>query len=451
MTETIHFFHTNDIHSHFQYWPRMSAFLNAQRSVYANKGEASFLFDVGDFLDRSNLYSDATLGKGATKLLNEANYDCVTIGNNEGITLSHEDLHQFYEDAKFDVVVCNVESEDGNNPKWLKPYTILETEKGTKIGVIGATAPFYLFYEQLGWSVSEPKAAIFQIAHKLRNQVDILVCLSHLGLSEDELLAQDVPMLDIIFGAHTHHTLEQGKVVKGVLLTGGGKYGQYLGHASIQYDRDAKKIIKKSEQLIELPMLPEVPNEIEFLSKLNDEAQSLLDEPLYQLHKTYTKEWFHYSPLSKLFADLMIAKTSADVALFNAGIFMDDLKKGYVTKAQLHAILPHPINLCLVEITGKELKEVFLQAQNEEWPLIQLKGLGFRGVVVGKLLTYGCTMNERRELIIKGKIAQNDETYRLVTLDMFTFGSFFPSLKIMKKKYILPEFIRDLLVDLSQL
>ncbi len=43
-------------------------------------------------MDRSNIYTEATLGKGNVELLNEAQYDVVTIGNNEGITLSFEDL-----------------------------------------------------------------------------------------------------------------------------------------------------------------------------------------------------------------------------------------------------------------------------------------------------------------------------------------------------------------------
>ena len=85
--ETIHIFHTNDVHSHLQYWPRMQGFLEAQRTFLAQLGEASFLFDIGDFIDRSNLYTEATLGKGNVSLLNEAQYDVVTIGNNEGITL----------------------------------------------------------------------------------------------------------------------------------------------------------------------------------------------------------------------------------------------------------------------------------------------------------------------------------------------------------------------------
>lgn len=205
LLETIHFYHTNDIHSHFEYWLRSQYFIRNERLAYAEKGEPSFLFDIGDHLDRSNIYTEATIGMGNVKLLNEAGYDVVTIGNNEGITLSFEELYHLYDEADFEVVVANLQAANRENPKWLKPYTILRTKYGTKIGVIGATAFYELFYRELHWDITEPRNEIKAVAKELRKEVDILLCLSHLGITEDELLAQECPELDVIFGAHTHH------------------------------------------------------------------------------------------------------------------------------------------------------------------------------------------------------------------------------------------------------
>ena len=442
--ETIHIFHTNDVHSHLQYWPRMMNYVQKQRAYFGELGQMSLFVDIGDFVDRSNLYTEATVGKGNIALLNDAGYDAVTIGNNEGITLSHDELFTLYDTAQFDVIVSNFQNGVEADPAWLKRYHIYESGNGTKVGVIAATAPYELFYKDLGWEVFEPRSVLYELATQLRPEVDVLVCLSHLGITEDELLAKECPMIDCIFGAHTHHVFEHGKRIDDVLLTGGGKFGTYLGHLTIQLD-DNKRIVKKQDELLELALLPEVQNEITFLPNLYQTAKEQLSEPLYQLHKTYTKEWFHYSPLADLFAEKMMTHTNADLALFNAGIFLNDLKKGYVTAAHLHEILPHPINLCTMNIKGSELKEIYMQAQNEEWPNLQLKGLGFRGIVVGKLLTYGFTMNEHRELFIHGELADLTKEYKLVTLDMFTFGFFFPSFKAMKKQYYLPEFLRDLL------
>lgn len=98
-------------------------------------------------------------------------------------------------------------------------------------------------------------------------------------------------------------------------------------------------------------------------------------------------------------------------------------------------------------MSGVELKEVYLQAQNEQWPLLELKGLGFRGSIFGKMLTYEFTMNKQRELLVNGKVVDLNQYYKLATLDMFTFGYFFPSFKYAKKKYYLPLFLRDILIE----
>lgn len=447
MIETIHIFHTNDLHSHFEYWPRIQSFIKEQRLEYAKRGEPSFLFDIGDHMDRSNIYSEATLGKGNVEMLNEADYDVVTIGNNEGITLSFEDLYSLYDDAKFEVVVANMNAIGKENPKWLKPYTILQTKHGAKIGVIAATAQFESFYRELNWDVSEPRPVLALLAKTLKEHVDIVLCLSHLGITDDELLAQECTDIDVIFGAHTHHLFEKGKVVNGVLLTGAGKFGYHTGHLKLQFDHKNRKLLSKEDIAIESATLPATEGEGAFIQELAEKGKQLMSVPIFQSMKHYNREWFHHSQLSRLFAKSLFDFTKADCAMFNAGIFMDGLKKGMVTKYDIHKILPHPINACVIELTGRELKEVYLQSKNEEWPLLEVKGLGFRGSIFGKMLTYEFELNEKRDLIVRGEKADLDKVYRLATLDMYTFGYFFPNFKYAKKKYYLPSFLREILTQ----
>ncbi|GED63360.1 bifunctional metallophosphatase/5'-nucleotidase [Lysinibacillus fusiformis] len=450
MLEKIHIFHTNDLHSHFKYWPRMQSYVKEERNNLARIGETSYLFDVGDHLDRSNIYTEATIGKGNVQLLNEAEYDVVTIGNNEGITLSHNELFHLYDDANFDVVVGNIDAVNGRNPAWLKPYVVLTTEKGTKLGIIAATAMFDVYYEALNWQLVEARSTLLRLAHQLRKEVDIVLCLSHLGITEDELLAEECPEIDVIFGSHTHHVLPEGKLVNGVLLTGGGKFGQYTGHLVIEYDKKMRKIVEKKDTLIHNKDLPNIQNEQQIVQSLEDEGIRILDTPVFTTEKSYNKEWFHYSQLSDLFAHAILEKSGADCALFNAGIFLDGLPKGNVTALDVHRIFPHPINLCTIELSVTEIKEIYMQSKNEEWPYIELKGLGFRGVIFGKMLTYGFSMNDNRQLLINGKLADNNHIYKLVTLDLFTFGYFYPSFKYAKKQYILPEFLRNIMIDYGQ-
>ena len=46
-----------------------------------------------------------------------------------------------------------------------------------------------------------------------------------MGLTEDEKLAKECPLIDVILGAHTHHLFTEGEFVGNTLLAATGKYG----------------------------------------------------------------------------------------------------------------------------------------------------------------------------------------------------------------------------------
>ena len=48
-----------------------------------------------------------------------------------------------------------------------------------------------------------------------------------------------------------------------------------------------------------------------------------------------------------------------------------------------------------------------------------------------------------KQFLIKGNPVDPQKTYQLATLDMFTFGFYFPSFQRAVKTYYMPEFIRD--------
>ena len=57
--ETIHIYHTNDVHSHLEHWPRIHQFLAKRKKGHLKQAEDVFLFDIGDFVDRWHPFSEA--------------------------------------------------------------------------------------------------------------------------------------------------------------------------------------------------------------------------------------------------------------------------------------------------------------------------------------------------------------------------------------------------------
>lgn len=448
MIETIHILHTNDIHSHFEYWPQIHRFLQNKRREFEGNGEAVFIFDIGDHVDRSNPFTEGTVGKGNIELLNEAGYDAVTIGNNEGITMSKTALSSLYDQANFDVIVGNVRHENGEMPIWAQPSKVYATPSRVKIGVIGATAYYKQFYNALGWEVLPARNQLQEEVKKI--DTDIVICLSHLGLPEDRLLAEESPEIDLILGAHTHHILPEGEEVNQSLLAATGKFGDFVGHVTLQFDTVTGRLLHKTAQLYRSENLPIMREDDEMIERKIQQGKQKLEEKVFYNPVELKQNLFGQSELASYFGRALIDYTNADCALFNAGIFLSSLKKGWVTKEDMHRLLPHPINVCTMELTGAQLYDVYYDSLNQEMTEIEVKGLGFRGTLMGAILHERLYMNARGALFAGNREVVPHETYTLATLDMFTFGFFFPLFKELKKEYYMPDLIRDVFMKYGQ-
>ncbi|MBU5584239.1 bifunctional metallophosphatase/5'-nucleotidase, partial [Enterococcus sp. S181_ASV_20] len=71
------------------------------------------------------------------------------------------------------------------------------------------------------------------LVSELRPKVDVLVLMSHLGISVDRQIARELPAIDVILGSHTHHLFETGEKIGDVQLVAAGKYGYYVGEVHV--------------------------------------------------------------------------------------------------------------------------------------------------------------------------------------------------------------------------
>ncbi|GLY09542.1 bifunctional metallophosphatase/5'-nucleotidase [Pseudobacillus badius] len=448
MKETIHIYHTNDLHSHFENWPRIRRFLQERRKWHEEAGESVFIFDIGDHVDRSHPMTEGSLGKRNVELLNEAGYDAVTIGNNEGITLPKEGLEILYEEAEFPIVLANLYEEDGKRPEWAQPFCLVHLPNGMTMGLTGATAFFSGAYEQLGWTLSEPLAALKEQVDQISGQADIVVVLSHLGIYEDEKIAHTMPKADVVLGAHTHHLLHEGKEINQTLLAAAGRFGYYVGHVMIEVDTETKQILRKKACVYNtMEALPAPANEHKEIEGYAEEGKKALAQPVISLSVPLASDWFAPSELPQLLCEALREWCGADGALLNAGVCLGGLEAGTVTKYDIHRMLPHPINPCLIELSGAELKEVLKQTTDDKWPHMTIKGLGFRGKVMGRFIYDRLSVDmEQYRFKVNSVDIVNDHQYKLATLDMFAYGRFFPPLyRAPQKKHFMPEFLRDVM------
>ncbi|WP_125707268.1 bifunctional metallophosphatase/5'-nucleotidase [Companilactobacillus zhongbaensis] len=450
--ETIKIVHTNDLHSHFENFPKIARFIKKSRKK--STADQFYLFDIGDAMDRAHPLTEATDGSANIEWMNQQNYDAATIGNNEGLGNSHEQLDHLYDHANFPVILGNLYEHGGQLANFAKPYLIKTTDKGTKVGIIGFTAPYILTYPLLDWDIrliqNEMPPIIKQIEQE---KCDVIILMSHLGVSMDRLIAKQYPQIDVILGSHTHHLFEKGEMDNGVLLAAAGKYGQNIGTVDLTLN-DNHQITEKSAYTTPTADLKAKKKDAQWISGQAEKGNEILaSEKVAEIPYTLSTdiEAEHSFINEALVATQQYA--DADAAVLSSGLFLTDLKKGVVTKKDLHEALPHAIHVMQTTLTGDNVWRLVMEMEKNRAYLRRhlQKGMGFRGKIFGELVYRGITIDNKRNVYINGQQLEMKKEYKIALLDHYLFVPFFPTIEIVgDNKIMYPDFIRNVFADYLQ-
>jgi 2',3'-cyclic-nucleotide 2'-phosphodiesterase (5'-nucleotidase family) len=450
--KTVTILHTNDIHSHFEKVSSIAAYIASQRK--AANGEPILTVDIGDHMDRTAVETEGTMGAANVDILNLTGYDVITIGNNEGLTLTPEDLGIAYAKLQAQVVCCNIlEIATGAPPSWMKKHTIID-KGGVKIGLTGATAPFAAFYELLGLKALDPETAIKQEVKALRQQADIVILLSHLGLTSDEKLAERLEGIDLILGGHTHHLLETPLQIGNTAVCGAGKFGNYVGR--IRMEEQPNGSYRMTEGCcvpVDTNMLNETVDAA--LARHRAHAEEALSEAVAVTDRELQLSHMEESPFGNLLAQAVRRYTRTEIALVNTGQLLAVLPKGEVSAGMLHTLCPSPVNPCVIRLKGKHIRRSLEESLLPEFWGRAIVGFGFRGEILGNIAVDGLEVlydagripyDRIVQIMFMGEPLEDEREYEVGTLDMFTFGIGYESIALGENpRFMLPDFLRDLL------
>ncbi len=173
------------------------------------KNPNTLLLDSGDFF-AGGLMDEYTLNTQLDKERTRVNiaamllmkYDALTLGDDE-FNFGREFLEDSIGTRGLALLSCNISFGDKHAKEAVlyKPYLIKEVA-GTKIGIIGVTAPF-ASQKSGSLSFTDPKISVKQAVQELKGQgVHLIVLLSHLGEQEDAKLLEAVGGIDVLVTGH---------------------------------------------------------------------------------------------------------------------------------------------------------------------------------------------------------------------------------------------------------
>jgi len=213
---------------------RRNTFIQETRKQYPN----TIVVDAGDF-SQGTPYFNLFKGFPEIELMNKMGYDVVTLGNHEfdnGSTALAKRLKQ----ADFKIVCANYKFKNKQLAKCIKPYTTMKIG-GKKIGFFGLLRDIekqVLPHNYQEVTFLDPLAAAQKMVDLLKNkeQCDLIICLSHLGINAEEEgdvtdreIAAKVAGIDFIIGGHNHLLLEKPEIVNDTKILQARKNGIYVG------------------------------------------------------------------------------------------------------------------------------------------------------------------------------------------------------------------------------
>lgn len=114
-------------------------------------------------------------------------------------------------------------------------------------------------------------------------------------------------------------------------------------------------------------LISESDEAITTLQQAERRARALMQEKVTALESRLETKWFDESPLPQLLTDAIKDWCGADIGMMNAGMVLDSLEAGIVTREEVHRICPHPINPIRVTLSGQQLIETVRRACEEKW------------------------------------------------------------------------------------
>lgn len=448
--------HTNDLHSQFENMPKIAALIAQEKSRCLP--DQVLTVDCGDHMDRMRPETEGTDGLANIAVMNETGYEAFVPGNNEGLTFPPHVLEPvFAEHARFDVIASNVtELASGKVPSWMLPSRIVD-KNGIRVGLIGVSASFNKFYNLLGWHLADPIETVRRMVSEMRSSSDLIVVLSHIGISLDRRMAEEVDGIHLILGGHTHHLLEKPICLNNTYICAAGKLGDHVGKVEVIFDKRRLAVTSINASCIEVRGIEDHLPVMELIQQYKRRADQKLGAVVGRLDHDLTIHYDKESELGNLLASGVRKRTGASIGLVNSGQILRSLSAGNITREILLEVCPSPINPCRMQLKGALLLRALEESLLREFTNMPIRGFGFRGEKLGNLCVDGADIiydpgqkpyEKILDVWVAGESLNPEKEYDVGCLDMFTFGVGYMSLKEGNHiQYFLPEFIRDILSE----
>jgi len=342
--------------------------------------EKPTLFLVAGYVLHGHNWANLSQGRASIELFNLMGIDALVAGNHE-FDYGLDVLGKRIEEADFPVLGANVEGLDR-----LRPYVIrmIGGVRVTVLGVVTEDTPVATHPRNVaGLTFRSPTETVSRYIEKLRQQVDVLVVLSHLGYGADRALAEKVAGIDVIVGGHSHTRVDSPTRIGETLVVQAWEHGKVLG--VLDLDVQEGKIADSTGRLVEIgPGRGEADKSVlALVDKYGQEAEAALKGKAGKTKIALDGEGVRQKEtnLGNLVADIMREAAGADGAILNGGSIRASIPAGPIRVRDVYAALPFDNYIVAVRLKGSAVRQILehgvsrIEANSGAFP--QVSGFSF--------------------------------------------------------------------------
>lgn len=392
----------------------------------------------GDFLSPSLMTNlemengEQIAGLQMVETLNALGLDYVTFGNHE-FDLSDPDLLQKRIDqSAFRYTVCNalrvkdgvtvpftqqIDGKDVPVPEYIIHEFSNEAGQKVRLGLLGVVLPFnkqdYLQYKDVTTTFRDSY-------HRLKQESDVVVGITHLAIDEDIQLAKDVPGIPLFLGGHDHHNMSH--YVENTIITKADANAKTVYIHRITYNpasgmtRIQSTLKTIDERIADDPVTQKVVTkwDDQLNASMNGmgydpkEALMTTNEVLVVTEAKVRTQQTNFGHLTTQAMEAMLP--GADVYVLNSGgMRLDDNIVGVITQFDILRTFPFGGSIVTQEIPGTILQQVLENGLNENQGEGGYLQVNYAAKMQGKWL-------------IKGQPLEAGKTYKIVLPEFLASG-----------------------------
>lgn len=367
-------------------YARLKTAIDGERAA---AGPATFLADGGDTFQGSAAAAWSR-GEAVVAPLNALGIDVCVPGNWE-VVYGPDRFRQLMHEVTCKVSAYNFHDTRTNERLFAPSVTVARGDvRVTFVGITDPTTTKRQPPDEVRGLDSTRMQGLreFVAGLKQRERSDLVVAVTHTGLTVSRQIAREIPEFDVILSGHTHERTEEPILEGKVIVVEPGSMGSFLGRLDLTIGASGGvvahrfRLIKVRardypedpfvKQLVERSTAPYRARMAEVVARTETPIQR------YDVLETNADDWI---------AQVVRQAGHADIGFTNGFRYAPPIPAGPITEGDLWSLLPLDARIKTGWVTGKELRDYFeneleLVFSKDPWKLSGGWGPRFDGMTV---------------------------------------------------------------------